>query len=94
MKINISDIAEDIFEIIEDSEWQIDSRKITTNGSVYIDIFRYFEDKKEWATIRVADHKQEYSNWLNTYSISPYEISPQTLVTILGLPFGAVGDIL
>lgn len=94
MKINLSDITEEVLEIIEDSEWQVDSYKKTTNESVYIDIFRYFENKKEWATIRVSDHKQAYPNWLNTYSISPSEISIQTLVTILSLPFGAVGDIL
>jgi len=94
MKINLYKITEDVDEIIHLTGWEIDTFKRTTNGSVYIDIFRREDGQKEWATIRIADHKQFYANWLWTYSVSPSEISVETLRTILKLPFGNVGDIL
>ena len=94
MKINLKKTTNNIIDMATTQGWEIDRHKKTINGSVYIDIYRFHENKKEWATIRVSDHKQAYQNFLYTYSVSPSEISIETLKTILNLPFGAVGDIL
>ena len=94
MSVNLLKISTEILNIIKETGWTVKSYKRATRGSVYIEIFRVEDEKKEWAVIRVADHKQVYQNWITLYSVTPMEISVETMRTILKFEFGKVGDIL
>jgi len=80
----------EVIQLTESVGWQIDKIKIALTGSVYIDIRR----DREWAQIRIADHKQVYHKWLITYSIAPGDLWFEDLEDILRQPYGEVGDIL
>ena len=86
-------LVELVEEIIEDSGWKIEKKTVAATGSVYYDLVR---DGREWVVIRVADHQQFYFKFLTTYSIDPSRdgLYIEELESLLGKPFGEVGDVL
>jgi len=87
-------ITYDVIELAEKVGWIYKGKKIASTGSTYLDFSRTVNDKTEWVTIRVADHKQFYQGWIIEYSVSPGDLYFEELESVLTKEFGKVGDIL
>lgn len=92
--IRLSNVADEVLYLIELLEWEYKGKDVASTGSIYIDICRERDGKKEWLIIRVADHKQVYHHcWLPVISISPGNYWFEELEEILKRPFGSVGEV-
>lgn len=92
--MDLEKVRYDVEELVVQSGWIINSTKIATTGSIYVEIVRNRDSEREWVVVRVANHKQVYHRWLITYSISPGDMWFEELEEVLLKPFGSVGDVL
>lgn len=87
-------VAAEVIEVAKRAGWTIKERRVARTKSVYALVARDGSSGTEWVVIRVANHKQVYSGWLQVVSVAPGDRWFEELEEILTRPYGSVGDIL